>query len=103
MSDQFTPPDDSRARSCARVLEMLQAGPVTTNEFRAAGIASPAPRIFELRRLGHNISTSRAGAFARYTLHRAGAGLEAVGCFAVALFIASPAVLALLDIGGALV
>jgi hypothetical protein len=101
MSDQFTPPDDSRARSRARCLELLQAGPVTTVEFRTAGIASPAPRIFELRRDGWAITPSRVGKFACYTLRRAGAGLEAVGCFAVALFIIGPAVLALLDIGGA--
>lgn len=42
-----------------RLLHMLRKGPVTTLMARAAGIMSPAPRILELRRQGHNIVTDR--------------------------------------------
>ena len=43
----------------ARLLAMLRRGPVTTLEARAVAIMSPATRIFELKRQGHRIVTTR--------------------------------------------
>ena len=43
----------------ARLLGMLRRGPVTTLEARAVAIMSPATRIFELKRQGHRIVTTR--------------------------------------------
>lgn len=42
----------------ARLLERLQHGPITTiTARRELDILAPAPRVLELRRQGHNIST----------------------------------------------
>ena len=41
------------------VLELLRQGPVTTNEFRSAGVLSPATRVKELRDSGFRIVTSK--------------------------------------------
>ncbi|MFM0334762.1 helix-turn-helix domain-containing protein [Paraburkholderia strydomiana] len=47
--------DDQRAR----LLEALQAGPLTTLEIRSRlDILAPAPRVFELRHMGKNIVTT---------------------------------------------
>lgn len=44
----------------ARLLEALKLGPVSTFDAREAlDIASPAPRVLELRRAGHDITTRR--------------------------------------------
>lgn len=41
-----------RTTNRQRVLELLQAGPQTTLDMRAAGVLSPAPRVYELRKAG---------------------------------------------------
>ncbi len=41
------------------ILKMLSHGSVNTLEFRAVGIASPAPRIKELREAGWRIHSTR--------------------------------------------
>ena len=43
----------------ARLLAMLRRGPVSTLEARAVAIMSPATRVFELKRQGHEIITTR--------------------------------------------
>ena len=43
----------------ARLLGMLRRGPVSTLEARAVNIMSPATRVFELKRQGHEIFTAR--------------------------------------------
>ena len=43
----------------ARLLSMLRRGPVNTLQGRAVGIMSIAARIFELKRQGHSIITTR--------------------------------------------
>lgn len=43
----------------ARLLGMLRRGPVNTLQARAVAIMSPATRIFELKRQGHRIVTTR--------------------------------------------
>jgi hypothetical protein len=43
----------------ARLLGMLRRGPVSTLEARAVAIMSPATRVFELKRQGHEIITTR--------------------------------------------
>ena len=43
----------------ARLLAMLRRGPVSTLEARAACIMSPASRVFELRKIGLEITTTR--------------------------------------------
>ena len=43
----------------ARLLGMLRRGPVSTLEARAVNIMSPATRVFELKRQGHEIVTTR--------------------------------------------
>ena len=39
------------------ILKLLRVKPMTTFEFRSAGICHPAGRIQELRRAGHRINT----------------------------------------------
>lgn len=43
----------------AQLLAMLRRGPVSTLEARAACIMSPASRVFELRKIGLEITTTR--------------------------------------------
>ena len=43
----------------ARLLAMLRRGPVSTLEARTVAIMSPATRIFEMKRQGHRIVTTR--------------------------------------------
>ncbi len=46
-------------KQCDAILKMLAVGSVNTLEFRAVGIASPAPRIKELREAGWRIHSTR--------------------------------------------
>ena len=60
MSDAFKPNSALRARQRNMILEALRAGPVSTVEARERlGIAHPAGRVLELRKLGHEIATER--------------------------------------------
>ena len=43
----------------ARILAMLRRAPVSTLEARAVAIISPATRVFELKRQGYSIITTR--------------------------------------------
>lgn len=43
----------------ARLLAMLKRAPVSTLEARAVNIMSPATRVFELKKQGHSIITTR--------------------------------------------
>ena len=52
-------PSQPAAVQRKRLLAMLRRGPVTTLEARAVAIMSPATRIFELKRQGHRIVTTR--------------------------------------------
>lgn len=62
--DDFMPNAASRANQADRLLEALQAGPVTTADARKLlGLSSsPAARALELRKAGHVIKTRRISA-----------------------------------------
>lgn len=66
----FTPTESTRADQCTTVLAALQTGPQTTLDLRRIYVASPASRVYDLKKQGHSIVTSRAGRFARYTLQK---------------------------------
>ncbi len=51
--------DTSNQKQRDAILKMLAVGSVNTLEFRAVGIASPAPRIKELREAGWRIHSTR--------------------------------------------
>lgn len=53
----FNPPSESKAQQCALVLALLRTGPQTTLDLRAAGVMSPAARIYSARKAGHPIET----------------------------------------------
>jgi hypothetical protein len=60
MADDFTPNGAERARQRSLILEALRLGPLNTIQAREAmGIAHPAGRVLELRKLGHRIVTKR--------------------------------------------
>jgi hypothetical protein len=51
----------AKARQRRALLVALKAGPVSTIAARdSLGISHPAGRVFELRRLGHGIATTKA-------------------------------------------
>lgn len=90
-TDMDTLPDmghDVKAKQRAVLLAELRKAPISTIRCRdALGIASPAPRVHELRRQGYRISTSRTEArdmlgrlhrgVALYTLHHEPQGASA--------------------------
>lgn len=86
----FTPTPEAAAGQRQLVLSELMQGPRTTLQLRALGIASPAARVLELRRGGWTITASRAGRFARYSLHVLGTAGRVV---AVAVVLSTPALL----------
>lgn len=58
--DEFKPSAVERARQQGLVLAALRAGPLTTIAARETlGIAHPAGRVHELRRMGYRIETGR--------------------------------------------
>ena len=67
-ADDFAPSDVEASRQCAHMLALLKEGPQTTLSLRAARIAHPAGRAYDLRRCGVAIITRRQGRFALYAL-----------------------------------
>jgi hypothetical protein len=73
---------EAKARQRVALLAQLRLGPVSTIEARdCLGIAQPAARVFDLRRLGYRIGTERVKALdaqgrphtaARYVLTEGG-------------------------------
>ena len=68
MSDTFKPPQDETAKQCALVLAELKQGPRSTLDLRDLNVASPACRVYDLRKSGHDIVTLKQGRFALYVL-----------------------------------
>lgn len=60
---QFSGKSTSGAAQRHRILEALRTGPKTSFELRRLGIYQHSVRVFELRRAGHSITTTRVTLF----------------------------------------
>lgn len=60
---QFSAKATSGAAQRLRILEALRAGPKTSFELRRRGIYQHSVRVFELRRAGYSITTTRVTLF----------------------------------------
>lgn len=60
---QFSAKSTSGAAQRHRILEALRTGPKTYFELRRLGIYQHSVRVFELRRAGHSITTTRVTLF----------------------------------------